>query len=548
LHEPLGILSINIFEFYVRGGILRLTTKYTAITGTVLLVMMTLFAYLNIQTLESVVLEDSLNDVDKLSETIIRTTHYQMLEDDRKRVYQMMEEVGSQKGIERIRLLNKEGMVSYSTDASEIGMVVDEQSQGCSGCHRLDVPLVNAPAEHRSRMYKDDKGKLVLAVTREILNRPVCSQAACHEHPPEAAMLGVLDVHISLDRMMFRIREFRINMISFAIFSLIVIGAVLIALTQKMVNAPVRSLLYHTRRLASGDLEERQIAFSRSDEMGELTKSFKDLTYNLKTARSELEEWNRHLEEKVEARTREIGQMQAQLIRSEKLASLGELVAGIAHEINNPLTGILVFSTLMRDKPGIDPAMHRDLQTVVQETERCARIVRGLLEFSRESRPRKEWVDLHEIIERAVSLIERQAFYHDVRIIRSFSSLMPLLPIDGHQIEQVFVNILVNAGHAMKGKGEMKITTELEETAAVIHFADDGCGISKELLERIFDPFFTTKEAEGTGLGLSVSYGIIESHGGKIEVRSTVGEGTIFTVRLPLKMEAEPKAEVEVEE
>jgi two-component system, NtrC family, sensor kinase len=513
---------------------LRLTTKYTLVTGTVMLVLTAIFAYLNIHTLESVVLEDSLNEVDKLSETIIRTTHYQMLEDDRKRVYQMMEEVGSQKGIERIRLLNKEGVVSFSTEGAEIGMVVDEQSQGCSGCHRMEVTLVNVPADQRSRMFKDEEGKLVLAVTREILNRPVCSQAACHAHPPENSLLGVLDVHISLERMMAQIREYRINMVSFAIFQLFVIGAVLIALTQTMVNAPVRSLLYHTRRLASGDLEERQIAFSRSDEMGELTQSFKDLTSNLKMARSELEDWNRHLEEKVEERTREVGQMQAQLIRSEKLASLGELVAGIAHEINNPLTGILVFSTLMRDTPGVDPSMQRDLQTVVQETERCARIVRGLLEFSRESIPRKELTDLHNIIERALSLIERQAFFQDVRIVRSLAPEIPLIPVDGHQIEQVFVNILVNAGHAMKGRGKLEITTVIEGDFVDIHFADNGCGISPEHLKRVFDPFFTTKETEGTGLGLSVSYGIIENHGGEIGVRSKVGEGTVFTVRLPL--------------
>jgi two-component system NtrC family sensor kinase len=513
---------------------LRLTTKYTLITGTVLLVMTAIFAYLNIQTLESVVLEDSLNDVDKLSETIIRTTHYQMLEDDRKRVYQMIEEVGSQPGIERIRLLNKEGVISYSTEMLEIGTVVDEQSQGCSGCHRTEMTLINVPAEHRSRMFKNDKGKLVLAVTREILNRPVCSQAACHEHPPEASLLGVLDVHISLERMMSRISQYRLNMISFTVFQLIIIGTVLIALTQKMVNVPVRNLLFHTRRLASGDLEQRQLGFVRSDEMGELTQSFNDLTHNLKTARSELEDWNRHLEEKVEERTRELGQMQAQLIRSEKLASLGELVAGIAHEINNPLTGILVFSTLMRDKPGLDPAFRRDLQTVVQETERCARIVRGLLEFSRESIPRKEWVDLHEIVERALGLIEHQAFFQDVQVSRFFAPEMPPVQIDGHQIEQVFVNILVNAGHAMNGRGKLEIATVLGESFVAIHFGDNGCGIPKENLARVFDPFFTTKESEGTGLGLSVSYGIVENHGGEISVSSTVGEGTVFTVRLPL--------------
>ncbi|MFH1524105.1 MAG: ATP-binding protein, partial [Chloroflexota bacterium] len=246
-------------------------------------------------------------------------------------------------------------------------------------------------------------------------------------------------------------------------------------------------------------------------------------------------EWGKNLEAKVAKRTREIKQMQAQLVRSEKLVSLGRLVAGITHEINNPLTGILMFSTLTSRSPKLDPSLKGDMDVVINEAKRCAKIVKGLLEFSRESVPKKKPTSLNKLMDSTLDLIIRQSIFHNINIVRDYQPDLPLIPVDQNQMEQVFINTLLNASESMPFGGSITIHTYTEnEEYVCLKITDTGSGITEEDLERIFDPFFTTKSDKGTGLGLSVSYGIIERHGGKIDVQSKVHEGTTFTIKLPL--------------
>jgi two-component system NtrC family sensor kinase len=260
------------------------------------------------------------------------------------------------------------------------------------------------------------------------------------------------------------------------------------------------------------------------------------MTMGLKKSHDQLEEWGRTLEKKVVERTQELERMQAQLVRSEKLASLGELVAGIAHEINNPLTGILVFSSLIRNDSKLDPALKNDLDTIIQETERCATIVKGLLDFARESVPQKTWTSLNDILDASLALVRNQALFQNITIVRDYCPDIPVILADPHQLEQVVINMLLNAGHAMAAGVTLTIISAraIDLNGVMVKIADTGCGIPEENLSRIFDPFFTTKDTSGTGLGLSVSYGIINSHGGTIEVESSVGVGTIFTIKLPI--------------
>ena len=304
---------------------------------------------------------------------------------------------------------------------------------------------------------------------------------------------------------------------------------------QRIVNIPVKLLLQHAREVGSGNLDS-SVKIASEDEMGTLALVMNEMTLGLKKSYEQLEEWGRTLEGKVKERTQELERIQAQLVRSEKLASLGELVAGIAHEINNPLTGILVFSSLISNDSRLDPALKSDLDTIIQETERCAVIVKGLLDFSRESVPQKTWTSLNEILDASLALVKNQAQFQNITIVLDYSPDIPAIMADPHQLEQVFINILLNASHAMETGGTLKIATKLcgEHGGVVVRIADTGCGIPEENLSKIFDPFFTTKETKGTGLGLSVSYGIINSHGGIIEVESTVGVGTTFTIHLPL--------------
>jgi PAS domain S-box-containing protein len=233
---------------------------------------------------------------------------------------------------------------------------------------------------------------------------------------------------------------------------------------------------------------------------------------------------------------RKLQETHLQLVNSEKMASLGKLAAGIAHEINNPLGGILIYSSLlMEDLPEEDPK-RPDLARVVQEAGRCKEIVRSLLEFARQTEPKMEPVDINRAITDDLFFLENQALFHNIRIVKNLDPSLSLPAGNGGQLKQVFMNIIINAAEAMHGTGELTIATypASDRNSILMEFTDTGEGIPEENFSRIFEPFFTTKDiGKGTGLGLATSYGIIEDHGGKIFVKSKVGEGTTFTIELP---------------
>ncbi|GAB6084632.1 ATP-binding protein [Desulfuromonas carbonis] len=512
----------------------RLLTKYTLAIGSVVLLAIGPFAFLNGRTLRTHLMEEAVRDVDFLSETLIEATHYQMLEDDRKRVYQMISEVGNQQGVEHIRLINKDGIIAFSTDPSEIGTVVDKKAASCTVCHSANIPLVEATSMSRSRIFQDDSEREVLGLARGIYNEPACFTAECHEHTRGSRLLGVLDVIVSLETVKTNLAEYRRSVAWLAFGLLLLVGLALTLLTQTLISAPLLRLLRHTERVGDGDLDSR-IQVESKDEVGQLGVAFNRMTAHLQETQGELRNLMQDLESKVAARTREIEEIQSRLSHSEKLASLGALVAGIAHEINNPLTSIVMFSSMALGQSGLNPSLRSDLETVLSETQRCADIVRRLLEFSRESPPCKEYSDVNTLLDQTFALLEHQALFHNVLTRRRYSADLPEIFIDPNQIRQVLINILVNAGQAMDGNGELVLATEQREKWVAIEVTDSGCGIPEENLTKIFDPFFTTKEHVGTGLGLSVSYGIVQNHGGKITVESRVGEGTRFVILLPIR-------------
>jgi two-component system NtrC family sensor kinase len=240
---------------------------------------------------------------------------------------------------------------------------------------------------------------------------------------------------------------------------------------------------------------------------------------------------------------KKLQQTHLQLVSSEKMASLGKLAAGIAHEINNPLGGILIYSSLMiEDLPEADPK-RGDLARIVQEASRCKDIVKSLLEFARQTEPKMEPTDINRAITDGLFFLENQALFHNVHIVKKLDPFLPFIRGNASQLKQVLINIIVNAAEAMHGNGTLTITSypSQDRKSVFLEFTDTGEGIAEENLTRIFDPFFTTKAVgKGTGLGLSTSYGIVESHGGKIRVRSKVGEGTTFTIELPTYPETQP--------
>ena len=248
----------------------------------------------------------------------------------------------------------------------------------------------------------------------------------------------------------------------------------------------------------------------------------------------QLKEFNKELERRVEERTRELRAAQDQLIQSEKLASIGELAAGVAHEINNPIGVILGFAQVLLKRIDKQDPLFRPLSIIEREGVRCRDIVQDLLDFARQTKPAPRRLNVNGVIEAAVNLMEHQPNAEQVAVIKSYAPDLPDVVADENQLQQVFVNIILNAYQAMPEGGELRIASHVQDGQVQVAFGDSGPGIPPEHMHNIFDPFFTTKEVgEGTGLGLSVSYGIVKQHGGTIEVASENGAGATFTVKLP---------------
>jgi len=243
------------------------------------------------------------------------------------------------------------------------------------------------------------------------------------------------------------------------------------------------------------------------------------------------------LREKIRAE-KKLRETHLQLLQSEKMASLGKLAAGVAHEINNPLSGILIYSNLLLEEMEKDDSRRQDLERIVEETIRCKEIVKGLLEFAHQTGFMMKPIDLNRAVDQGLFLLENQALFHNIRIVRELDPALPQIIGNSGQLNQVFMNMILNAAEAMDGNGTLTVRTSIlpgDKTVSV-EFADTGCGIPEERISRIFEPFFTTKEVgRGTGLGLSMSYGIIEAHKGKIDVKSEIGKGSTFRIELPVE-------------
>jgi len=320
----------------------------------------------------------------------------------------------------------------------------------------------------------------------------------------------------------------------------------LLAFIAANITRPLGVMVEATDKIAKGDLDHR-VDIDRRDEIGQLAGSFNRMTEDLKRANEGLTQWGRVLEKRVEERARELQTMQAVMIQSEKLASLGKMAAGVAHEINNPLTSILIQAHLLLEtcEPG-NPSLE-NLTLIADETSRCAEIVKGLLEFARMTPAQPTKADVNDIIERSIQLLEKQASVRNIKILKALDLSLPSIDLDKNKMQQVFSNLIINACDAMAGGGTLTITSRLglDRRQIEILFADTGMGIPEENIHKLFDPFFTTKSA-GTGLGLAVSYGIIQQRGGKIGVRSEVGQGSVFIVILPLDQQSEETSQEEV--
>ena len=513
-----------------------------ALLGTLLL-----FAALVVRQQRNALLESAESHVTQLSEVITRSTRFAMLQNQPEYVHRIIQDVARGGNIDRVRIFSKEGVIIDSTHAPELGLKVDRKAEGCLNCHQTERPAASLPQGSRARVFNAPDGRHLLASMEVIRNEPSCYNAACHAHRKSQTVLGVLDIVYSLDEIDRSMQAGASALIVLSLgFGLLAAVGVSV-FVHHLIYRPLRDLESGAKRIAAANMET-PIPVRSDDEFGRLAASFNVMTQALRASRQELQQWNETLERKVEERTRALRVAEAEAVRGERLASVGLLAAGIAHELNNPLTGILTFTSLLRKNLPDGSADAEDLDLVIKETRRCATIIRRLLDFAREKAPEKKFADLNRLIEDTMHIVEQPAQLQEIEIRLELDRSLPQIWIDPSMIEQVVMNMLVNAQHAIAQKGRIAIRTRRVPqpkspspgAAAVpmieVSIADTGCGISANNLKRIFDPFFTSKEVgKGTGLGLSVSHGIVQAHGGVIEVESRVGEGSTFRVFLPLQ-------------
>ena len=574
----------------------------------------------------------------QLSETIKSSTHFDMLENRREDLHRQIRNIGALQGegIQKVRLFNKDGRIMFSSSREEIGTTLDKRGEACYVCHAEGQPLVKLDIRKRSRSFQGADGERVLGIINPIPNETSCSTASCHAHSPQQTVLGVLDVQVSMAAADKGIRDSRRVMLGLAILAVVASSLIIWWLNRRLVLGPVAALLTGTRRVAEGDLST-SIKVTTRGELGDLAKAFN-------------------------AMTQSIAETKLQLTQADKLASVGRLAAGVAHEINNPLTGVLTYASLLEKRLQDDDQGREDVEVIIRETKRCRLIIRELLDFARPTAPARKPTDLNEVVRHSLAVVMNQLSVNHVNLDLNLMPDLPLAYADGNQMQQVVVNLLLNAADAIgPDGGQIRIVTEVTQLPArgnalirhatcprghslmdptvrigglaairllakaggpefTLHLdpvygrfhdlgpetipegvkgtyscpecrrdlvvperpcptcgaptfsllagpndpvflcsrkgchtsqwpaqdqaadqrlvelrvEDSGKGIRPEDLPHLFEPFFSTKGNRGTGLGLAVTWGIVESHDGTIDVQSEAGQWTHFTVRLPL--------------
>jgi two-component system, NtrC family, sensor kinase len=509
----------------------------------VLVAVMFIFIVLLIQQQRDELLTAEVRHVSQLSQVISKSTRYAMLLDEPEIVDKIIEDIGKQEGIKRVRVLSKEGMIAHSNHQPEVGESIDRRAEACVLCHEGKNPLSDIPNHKKWRTFETSGGAQMLGNMEVIRNEPSCSTAGCHSK--DQSILGVVDITYSLDEINRTMRAHGVKMVATSIGFILLVSMSVGWLLHRLIYVPLRDLETGAKKLAFGDFEHA-IPIRGQDEFGSLARSSNLMMAALRKSQQESKEWVHTLEQKVKERTQELYLAEAEVARGEKLASIGQLAAGIAHELNNPLTGVLTFTYLLRQKMPEGSQDAEDLDLVIRETKRCASIIKRLLDFAREKVPEKNLADINLLVEETVRFVERSVALQHIEIAMNLDPDLPQIFADSDLIKQVIMNILVNAKQAIEERGNILVQTCFHEArkmpssggelvpAVEIAISDTGCGIPAANLPRIFDPFFTSKEVgKGTGLGLSVSYGILKSHGGEIKVESTVGEGTTFRIFLP---------------
>lgn len=536
-HPPSRIMGILLNSLSTRLFILMFVLIAAAFTT---------YTIISIRTMS----QDSQHIVkvyaERFRDMIQRSTHYSMLLNRKEDVYQIIYNIAQLAGVEDVRIYDKQGVIIYSADAGDIGTSVDLDAEACITCHETGTPLQAVPVDSRTRIFDGPDGYRVMGLIDPIENAPECYNAACHAHSADQSILGVLDVTMSLELMDQRMAVARRRAVIGALVTAMMAGLLAVAFIDRMVRKPVHKLIRGAQVVASGNLDT-EIEVKSQDELGQLATAFNQMTGDLRDAQHELTEWSNILESKLREKTDELSRTQQQIAHMDKMASLGKLAATVAHELNNPLAGILNYAKLVdrtiqeseTDLPEKEE-LFRHLRLIQKEASRSGEIVRNLLIFARPAGVELALHSLNQILDRSVMLVRHHIEMSGIKLEMTVLLDDDQLVCDADQMEQAIVALLVNAVEAMPNGGTLKIIIDDIDGSINISIADSGVGIQEEALPSIFEPFFTSKEkTDGAGLGLAVVYGIIQRHQAHIEVESTVGVGTMFRIKLPRRQSEE---------
>ncbi len=505
----------------------------------VLIIIFSLFGYFSIRDQRKHLEDAALVSAEQQSEVLRRSASRYMLNNDRIGLYEMMLNMADQPGMVRVRIMNPQGVISYSTAPAEVGTMVNKNAEACYACHEKSKPLAVLNRSDRFRVYRAE-GSRVLGVITPLENEPACSNAACHAHPAGTQILGVLDTNLSLAKVDQGLAHESHVMLIYTALALLGVVSLSGLFVWIVVHNPLRELETGTERIASGKLGY-QIPVRSHDEVGELAQSFNDMSNRLQVAQAEITAWAHTLEDRVDEKTLELKQAHQRMLHVEKMATIGKMAAVVAHEINNPLSGILTYSKLVKrwieKNTTVSPKqeeMRGSLDLVASESKRCGELVKNLLSFSRVSPMNLAWCDLNQVVDRCLRLVQHKLDLGGIQVNLDLITDLPTAHCDPAQVEQVVLAMIINAVDALPQGGNLWIGTRVSGGALELVIRDDGIGIPEEHLAHIFEPFYTTKEAGGSGLGLAISQNIVERHGGHIELKSVVGEGTTFKIVLPI--------------
>ena len=520
-----------------------ISLKLFILLSVLLILVFSIIIYINTNFYAKQIESNIRDQAIQASNLIKRSTRTSMLKNQREDLATIISNIGQEHYIKGIRIYNKKGRIEFTNAPDELYKTIDINAEQCIFCHASDQAKGAIPKENRFRERRSESDERILGLINPIENEPDCYNAACHVHSNDEKLLGLLDIKMSLSELDKNAAETRTKTLIFSgilvIMATIAFGRVI----RNQIQKPISKLIFGTHQVAVLNLDYI-IDINSADEMGDLARSFNKMTKKLKQTQHELQEWSNTLEDKVKEKTKELEQTQNQLILAEKMASMGKLAAVVAHEINNPLSGILTYAKLsiknLHNNP--DQRLISDsidnLKVIRDESKRCGDIVKNLLLFSKRSFGERSNHDLRSILNKSIELVRHTIKMKDMQLIRDITNDDTTISCDPAAIEQMMIALLINAIEASPKEGaELRIGLYSVDSKEMfrLEISDNGVGIPPDVLPHIFEPFYSTKDSEkSTGLGLAVVYGIVERHGGSIDVQSEANKGTTFSIDLPI--------------